>query len=210
MAATRQLSGNSALLSNKRSEHSDWTPSFWRLIVLKEWASPRSLGSFILPMSSPSVLFVCRHNSCRSQMAEGFGRYLFGDGSAAPFFTRVESAALEGQSKVNPDAIATMSELDIDITAQSSKMIDTLSPSDFSIIISMCGCGATVPDTWKEGKRFEDWNVTDPTGGSVADFETARNEIQDRVKELVESIKEDRPPTYSLYYADVCPLPNKR
>jgi arsenate reductase len=143
-------------------------------------------------------------------MAEGFARYLFGDGSAAPFFTRVDSAALDGQSKVNPDAIAAMSKLDIDITAQSSKMIDTLSPSDFAIIISMCGCGATVPDTWKEGKRFEDWNVTDPTGGSEDDFETARNEIQDRVKELVKSIKEDRPPTYSLYYADVCPLPNKR
>ncbi|CAO3677344.1 unnamed protein product [Umbelopsis vinacea] len=143
-------------------------------------------------------------------MAEGFGRYLFSDGSAAPLFARVESAALEGQSKVNPDAIATMAKLGIDITSQSSKMIDTFSPADFSIIISMCGCGATVPDTWKEGKRFEDWNVTDPTGGSEAEFEAARNEIQGRVKELVASIEEDRAPTYSLYHADVCPLPNRR
>ena len=103
-----------------------------------------------------------------------------------------------------------MAKLGIDITSQSSKMIDTFSPADFSIIISMCGCGATVPDTWKEGKRFEDWNVTDPTGGSEAEFEAARNEIQGRVKELVASIEEDRAPTYSLYHADVCPLPNRR
>ncbi|KAH8548404.1 arsenate reductase [Umbelopsis sp. PMI_123] len=157
----------------------------------------------------PSVLFVCRHNSCRSQMAEGFGRHLFGSESGLPFFSRVESAALEGQSIVNPEAIKTMKNLQIDITSQSSKMIDTFSPSDFSVIISMCGCGATVPDHWKEGKRFEDWNVTDPTGGSDQDFEVARNEIGDRVKELVASIKEDRAPTYTLYYGDVCAMPSK-
>ncbi|KAI9286723.1 phosphotyrosine protein phosphatase I superfamily [Umbelopsis sp. AD052] len=158
--------------------------------------------------SSHSVLFVCRHNSCRSQMAEGFGRHLYGTESGAPFFSRVESAALEGQSKVNPDAIQTMKNLHIDITNQSSKMIDVFSASDFSIIISMCGCGATVPESWKQGKRFEDWNVVDPTGGSEHAFEAARNEIQDRVKELVASIKEDRAPTYTLYHGDVCAMPN--
>ncbi|CAO3666730.1 unnamed protein product [Umbelopsis ramanniana] len=157
----------------------------------------------------PSVLFVCRHNSCRSQMAEGFGRHLYGTESGKPFFSRVESAALEGQSKVNPDAIKTMKNLQIDITTQSSKMIDTFLPNDFSIIISMCGCGATVPENWKQGKRFEDWNVVDPTGGSEHEFEVARDEIQGRVNELVASIKEDRAPTYTLYYGDVCAMPTK-
>ncbi|GAB5588847.1 hypothetical protein Unana1_03747 [Umbelopsis nana] len=142
-------------------------------------------------------------------MAEGFARFLQGPESPSRFFSRVESAALEGQSKVNPDATATMDKVHIDISQQYSKMIDTLSPADFSIVISMCGCGATVPDEWKEGKRFEDWNVTDPTGGSESDFEVARNEIQDRVNELVASIKEHRPPTYTLYYADACPLPSR-
>ncbi|KAG2181978.1 hypothetical protein INT43_006904 [Umbelopsis isabellina] len=157
-----------------------------------------------------SVLFVCRHNSCRSQMAEGFARALFGPTSPSPFFGHIDSAALEGLSKINPDAIVTMAKLNIDIKNQYSKMIESLSPNDFSIIISMCGCGATVPVAWKEGKRFEDWNVNDPTGGTEAGFEVARNEIQNRVKELVSSIQEDRAPTYSLYYDDVCPLPSKR
>jgi arsenate reductase (thioredoxin) len=142
-------------------------------------------------------------------MAEGFGRHLYGPESGKPFFSRVESAALEGQSKVNPDAIKTMKNLQIDITKQSSKMIDIFSENDFSIIISMCGCGATVPETWKQGKRFEDWNVVDPTGSSEDAFEAARNEIQERVKELVASIKEDRAPTYTLYYGDICAMPNK-
>lgn len=142
-------------------------------------------------------------------MAEGFGRHLYGTESGKPFFSRVESAALEGQSKVNPDAIKTMKNLQIDITTQSSKMIDTFLPNDFSIIISMCGCGATVPENWKQGKRFEDWNVVDPTGGSEHEFEVARDEIQGRVNELVASIKEDRAPTYTLYYGDVCAMSTK-
>ncbi|KAF7720737.1 hypothetical protein EC973_006230 [Apophysomyces ossiformis] len=143
-------------------------------------------------------------------MAEGFARHWFGHDATAPFFKRVESAALEGMSSVNPDAIKTMAEIGMDITDQSSKMIDTFSPEAFSIIISMCGCGATVPEAWKTGKRFEDWNVTDPTGGSESDFQTARNEIGSRVKELVASIKEQRKPAYTLYVADACPLPQRR
>lgn len=157
-----------------------------------------------------SVLFVCRHNSCRSQMAEGFARALFGATSPSPFFDHIDSAALEGLSKINPDAIETMAKINIDIKNQYSKMIGSLSPNDFSIIISMCGCGANVPEDWKEGKRFEDWNVNDPTGGTEEGFEVARNEIHDRVKELVSSIQEDRAPTYSLYHADICPMPSKQ
>ncbi|KAJ2964623.1 hypothetical protein NQZ79_g499 [Umbelopsis isabellina] len=143
-------------------------------------------------------------------MAEGFARALYGPTSPSPFFGHLDSAALDGLSKINPDAIESMAKLNIDIKNQYSKMIGSLSSNDFSIIISMCGCGATVPEVWKEGKRFEDWNVNDPTGGTDADFEVARTEIQSRVKELVTSIQEDRAATYSLYYADVCPMPRNR
>jgi arsenate reductase len=138
-------------------------------------------------------------------MAEGFAQRLSGVDENS-VFARVESAALEHTSSVNPDAIEAMATVGIDITRQYSKMLDDFSADDFTIVISMCGCGATVPDVWKFGKRFEDWNVPDPTGGSKQDFETARNEIQSRVQELASSIKEKRSPTYSLYEADACPL----
>ncbi|RUO95754.1 arsenate reductase [Jimgerdemannia flammicorona] len=162
-------------------------------------------------MAQSRVLFVCRHNSCRSQIAEGFATYLGGSKSSQipPIFSLVGSAALEGTSTVNPSAVSCMSDRGVDISSQYSKMIDDFLPSDFDIVISMCGCGATVPDVWKEGKRFEDWNVEDPTNKGAEEFVKAREEIESRVKELIASHMEGREPTYSLYVADACPISRK-
>lgn len=132
-------------------------------------------------------------------MAEGFARKLgarFGD---------IQSAALVGLSPVNALAIKVMGESGVDISNHYSTMISDFKPSDFDIVISMCGCGATVPDEWKEGKRFEDWNVKDPAGLEEPVFVTVRDEIAKRVDELIASHEENRPPTYSLYTVeDVC------
>ncbi|OZJ05478.1 hypothetical protein BZG36_01599 [Bifiguratus adelaidae] len=129
-------------------------------------------------------------------MAEGFAK------AYADKMARVESAALEGQSKVNPVAIQVMEDIGISLAEHTSKMISTFKPEDFDIVVSMCGCGATVPDEWKAGKRFEDWNVEDPTGQELSAYLETREEIRQRVEELVSSHYEQRPPTYSLYLED--------
>ncbi|KAI9207251.1 sodium bile acid symporter family-domain-containing protein [Polychytrium aggregatum] len=154
--------------------------------------------------SGSSVIFVCRMNSCRSQMAEGWLKTLR---MKAPAGTigRVESAGLIGQSRVHPVAIKVMKDRDIDLSSQFSKGIDRFSPSDFDIVISMCGCGASVPEEWKIGKRFEDWNLEDPDEQPEEKFVEVSEQIHERCQELIASISEGRAPTYSLYSeADGC------
>ena len=74
------------------------------------------------------VMFVCKKNSARSQMAEGFARHL-GAGKI-----EVTSSGLEA-STVRPEAIATMQDAGIDITSQTSKALSEFKPEDFDIVI---------------------------------------------------------------------------
>ena len=151
------------------------------------------------PTETYRVLFVCRHNSCRSQMAEGFDRWLKNNNCSSCVFASVESAALEAVRDVVPGAVKVMNAIGVDISAFRSKMISQFCAGDFDVVISLCGCTAQVPDEWRIGKRFEDWNVADPTGLADEDFVLCRDEIVFRVKELETSLLEGRKPTYTLY-----------
>ena len=95
------------------------------------------------------VMFVCKRNSCRSQMAEGFAR-IFGDGKIL-----VTSSGLES-SQVNPTAIEVMQEIAIDITDQTSKPLSDFQAEDYDAVISLCGCGVNLPDAWVSQEVFED------------------------------------------------------
>ena len=86
-------------------------------------------------------MFVCKKNSRRSQMAEGFARSL-GAGKIA-----VSSAGLEA-SQVDPTAIQVMSEVGIDISDQTSQPLSNFNPEDYNAVISLCGCGVNLPDAW--------------------------------------------------------------
>ncbi|MGC8972143.1 MAG: arsenate reductase ArsC [bacterium] len=77
------------------------------------------------------VLFICTHNSCRSQMAEGFLRHLYGD------LYESYSAGLE-ITKVNPYAIKVMEELGIDISRQRSKSIEEFRGMIFDYVVTVC------------------------------------------------------------------------
>jgi arsenate reductase len=128
------------------------------------------------------VLFACKRNSCRSQMAEGFARTL-GAGSID-----VVSAGLEA-SKVNSTAVEVMREAGIDISDQSSKPIADFAPENFDIVISLCGCGVNLPEGWTSRELFEDWFIDDPDGQPIQKFREARDEIKQRVIELLDSTK---------------------
>ncbi len=128
-----------------------------------------------------NVMFVCKRNSCRSQMAEGFARHL-GKGKIA-----VTSSGLES-SRVHPTAIQVMSEIGIDITDQTSNSLSEFQPENYDVVISLCGCGVNLPEDWVTREVFEDWQLDDPDGQPIETFYRVRDEIKARVEKLIASL----------------------
>ncbi len=127
------------------------------------------------------VMFVCKKNSARSQMAEGFAKYL---GSGV---IEVTSSGLEASS-VRPEAIATMKEIGIDISRQTSKALKDFNAGDFDVVISLCGCGVNLPPQWLTRDIFEDWQLDDPAEQPEI-FPRVRDEIRERVVKLLNILK---------------------
>ena len=126
------------------------------------------------------VLFVCVGNSCRSQMAEGFARAC-GMGKI-----EVMSAGTSACGSVNRAAIEAMKEKGIDISAQTSKQLtdDMLEWADVVVTTGCCGAGELCPVDF-EGERY-DWPVEDPLGREWEVMRKVRDDIEDRVKKLIE------------------------
>jgi arsenate reductase len=123
------------------------------------------------------VMFVCKKNSSRSQMAEGFAKTL-GDGKI-----EVVSSGLEASS-VRPEAIAAMAEVGIDIRQQTSNALAEFNPEDFDAVISLCGCGVNLPPDWLMREYFDDWQLDDPAEQPEI-FPRVRDEIKVRVEDLL-------------------------
>lgn len=132
------------------------------------------------------VMFVCKKNSARSQMAEGFAKAL-GQGKIA-----VTSSGLEA-SLVRPEALVTMKEVGIDISNQTSKALSDFNPENFDIVISLCGCGVNLPSEWVTREVFEDWQLDDPAEQPEI-FPRVRDEIKVRVTQLLESLTQEAAP----------------
>ncbi|MEU7751348.1 arsenate reductase ArsC [Micromonospora sp. NPDC049101] len=127
-------------------------------------------------MSKPSVLFVCVHNAGRSQMAAGWLRHLGGD------TVEVRSAGSEPAEQINPVAVQAMREVGIDITANTPRKLEYDLARSSDVIITM-GCGDACPVF--PGKRYEDWQLTDPAGQGIETVREVRDEIRHRVKSLL-------------------------
>ncbi len=126
------------------------------------------------------VMFVCKKNSARSQMAEGFAKHL-GAGKI-----EVTSSGLE-KSQVRPEAIATMQDAGIDITNQTSNALSEFKPEDFDVVISLCGCGVNLPPEWVTRENFDDWQLDDPAEQPEI-FPRVRDEVKERVEQLIASL----------------------
>jgi len=124
----------------------------------------------------PTILFVCVHNAGRSQMAAGYAQALGGD--------RVEvlSAGSAPTDQINPIAIQAMSEDGIDIAGNQPKILTTDAVRDSDAVITM-GCGDACP--MFPGKRYEDWDLTDPAGRGIEDVRPIRDDIKRRVQTLL-------------------------
>jgi arsenical resistance protein ArsH len=127
------------------------------------------------------VMFVCKKNSRRSQMAEGFARAL-GAGKI-----EVSSSGLEA-SQVDPITTQVMAEIGIDISQQTSKSLQDFNPSDYDAVISLCGCGVNLPTAWVVRDLFEDWQLDDPEGGSIDKFREVRDLVKARVANLIQTL----------------------
>lgn len=127
------------------------------------------------------VMFVCKKNSRRSQMAEGFARTI-GEGKIS-----VTSSGLEA-SAVDPTTVEVMSEVGIDISNQTSKPLSDFNPEDYNAVISLCGCGVNLPEAWVLRDVFQDWQLDDPEGESVDKFREVREQVKERVEKLVASL----------------------
>ena len=127
----------------------------------------------------PSVLFVCVHNAGRSQMAAGFLTAL-SDGRV-----EVRSAGSMPGDQVNPVAVQAMAEVGIDIADQQPKMLTTDAVQASDVVVTM-GCGDACPIF--PGKRYLDWELTDPAGKNVDDVRPIRDDIDRRVRRLLSEL----------------------
>lgn len=129
-----------------------------------------------------SVLFVCVQNAGRSQMAEGFFK------KYAPKEYEAISAGTMPVSEINPIAVQAMSEVGVDISTQKSKEITEDMIRNSSKIVNMgCMDKESCPSLFLQ--NLLDWNIEDPKDKPIERVRSIRDEIEQRVKELVASIK---------------------
>ena len=131
-------------------------------------------------MLTPSLLFVCVENSARSQMAEGFARAIGGARVAA------HSAGSRASGKVDPRAIALMSEKGIDLTSQQSKSLDSLPDQRWDYVVTM-GCGDACPHL--PANHRVDWDLPDPKSLDDAGYRSVRDQIEKLVRGLIEEAR---------------------
>lgn len=129
----------------------------------------------------PRVLFVCTHNSARSQMAEGFLRAMAGDRFD------VASAGTEA-TRVHPLAIRAMQDVGVDISGQRSKTLEAFEGQAFDYVITVCGKAAESCPVFPAPATHLAWDFEDPSGAEGSEeerqavFRKVRNEIRTRLQ----------------------------
>ncbi|WP_325051319.1 arsenate reductase ArsC [Pseudonocardia dioxanivorans] len=124
----------------------------------------------------PEVLFVCVHNAGRSQMAAALLHH------HAHGTVNVRSAGSAPADTINPAVGEVMNEIGLDLSQEFPKPLtdDVVRAAD--VVITM-GCGDACPVY--PGKRYLDWDLTDPAGKTAAEIRPIRDEIDRRVRELI-------------------------
>ncbi|MCP4693916.1 MAG: arsenate reductase ArsC [Desulfobacterales bacterium] len=125
------------------------------------------------------VLFACRENACRSQMASALAHHLSG-GEIEPLRGGSEPA-----EKINPDMVEAMAEKGIDMAFRRPMSIDAAMADGAPDVIVTMGCGEACPVV--PGARVIDWDIPDPAGQPMNVTREVRDEIEKRVIDLVEN-----------------------
>lgn len=125
------------------------------------------------------VAFVCVHNSCRSQMAEGWAKHLGSD------VLEAYSAGTENYPEVKPLAVQVMEEAGVSMAGHKPKLITDI-PEELDILITM-GCNVICP--FIPNSHEEDWGLDDPSGGPIEGYRETRDLIRKKVEELIARVK---------------------
>jgi arsenate reductase (thioredoxin) len=141
-------------------------------------------------MTTQRILFLCTHNSARSQMAEGLLRHLAGDRF------EIMSAGTEATS-VRPEAIRAMADLGVDISGQSSKTLERYLGEPFDYVVTVCDDANEACPVFPGAENRLHWSFQDPSRAEGSEekrlevFRKVRDEIQARIRE--ELLAGDRP-----------------
>lgn len=126
-----------------------------------------------------TALFVCLHNAGRSQMSAAlFERASEGRHSGL-------SAGTTPADRVHPEVVDVMNELDIDLSDRTPQLLTTELAQNADVVVTM-GCGDSCP--YIPGKRYIDWDLTDPKGKPVDEVRAIRDQIDSLVRELAEEL----------------------
>lgn len=158
------------------------TTSAWVPLLAERFARDR-LRSLVRLESgetlNPSVLFLCVHNAGRSQMAAGWMRHLAGEE------VDVFSGGSEPAESVNQVAVQAMDEKGIDISSEIPQPWADEIVRAADVVVTM-GCGDACPVF--PGKRYVDWELEDPSGKGIEVVRDIRDEIERRVRNLLDEL----------------------
>ena len=132
-----------------------------------------------MDIPNKKVLFICVGNTCRSQMAEGFAR-AYSDGKI-----KVRSAGTAAYGEVVRPTIDVMNEKGIDVSRHTSEQLTSEQLEWADIVVSIADY--TCPGSF-QGRKI-DWRIHDPFGGSMDAYRISRDEIEYRVKSLIDDIR---------------------
>jgi arsenate reductase (thioredoxin) len=130
------------------------------------------------------ALFVCLHNAGRSQMSEALFRH------AAQGRHEARSAGTTPGERVHPEVVEVMAELGIDLSERRPHKLSREDAEWADVVVTM-GCGDECP--YIPGKRYVDWDLTDPKGQPVEAVRETREEIERRVSALVAELDNPSP-----------------
>ena len=126
------------------------------------------------------MYFLCTGNSCRSQMAEGFAKRHLLDWN-------IKSAGIEAHG-LNPNAVKAMAEVGIDISHQTSDIIDQDILNNATLVVTLCGDAADKCPVMPPHVKREHWGFDDPAKASGTEedkwlgFQTVRDAIEKRIR----------------------------
>jgi arsenate reductase len=130
------------------------------------------------------VLFVCLHNAGRSQMSEA----LFA--AAADGRHEARSAGTAPAERVHPEVVEAMGELGYDVTGRGPRLL-TRELAEWADVVVTMGCGDACP--YIPGRRYVDWDLTDPKGLPIDRVRAIRDDIDGRVRALASELDASSP-----------------
>lgn len=146
-------------------------------------------------------MILCTHNSARSQMAEAWARYF-----AQHYKLEVEIWSAGTQAtKVKPDAITVMQEVDLDLSSHTSKTLyDLPDPWNFEYVITVCDSAAEACPVYPAKTKRLHYPFVDPSGRGLEAWRTVRDQLKTKLEAFIAALKAEQPVPDS--YTDALPV----